>query len=250
MTSKEGHNSLELVFHFKCTSDGSAETHRLSLSPIPRRIEDIKEHIQLSFSIPKCLQKLTLNGHPLSDSQELTDLYIRSEDLLLVTYLATASVKPLTTFIHEYLRPLIVLIESSPKVVKQPNAEVEGSIHLCEVGFHHTAYSFLLPWGSPEAEANRQFVIQEGGINHTLRLYSLLQKLPWSGRHQMLQRLEISCLSLLWNFAETAYARQMVVDKGGFEMIIKSLMYYSEEEFMKKYRMHDIFDGAIGCISK
>ena len=40
------------------------------------------------------------------------------------------------------------------------------------------------------------------------------------------------------------------MDKGGFDMMLKSLMHYSAEEFLRKYTMHDIFDSATGCLSK
>jgi len=83
-----------------------------------------------------------------------------------------------------------------------------------------------------------------------MKLYALLLQVPWVERHLLLQRLELSCLTLLWNFAETASARQLVVEKEGFPMMLQSLMHYSQEEFLEKYRMYDIFDTAVGCVSK
>lgn len=242
--------SLELMVTFNCTSDGSSETRKLELSPFPRTVADIKEHIQSSCSIPKCMQKISLNGHLLNNSQKVSDLYMRSEDPLTITYLAQASVKPMKKFIHVFLHPLLTILETTPKMLNNPSTETAGLMHYCEVGFHHTAYSFLIPWDSPVTEANRQLLIQEGGLDFILQLCSRLQQMSWDSRHTHLKTLEVSCLQVLWNFAETAYSRQLVVEKGGFEMMVSSLLYWSDEDFLKKYQMHGIFDTAVGCVSK
>jgi len=244
--------SLELLVTFQCTADGSSKTGTLVLSPPPNRIEEIKSHIQEKESIPKCLQKLTFKNQLLSDSQSLSNLYIRSEDSLTCSYLARADVKQLGKFIHGSLHPVLTRLQADASSLSQfhPKQDMEALLHHCELQFHNVAYSRLLPWASVTAEANRQFLIQEGGIDHTMQLYALLLQVPWADRHLLLQRLELSCLSLLWNFAETASARQLVVERGGFPMMVQSLMHYSHDEFLQKYRMYDIFDTAIGCVSK
>lgn len=249
---RDATSSLELLVTFHCTSDGSSETRNLVLSPRPSRIEDIKNYIQAKESIPKCLQKLTLKDHVLSNSQSLDDLYIRSEDSVTCTYLARADVEPLEKFIHSSLHPVLTRLQADASKLSQfhPEKDVKMLLHHCELTFHSVAYAHLLPWASVTSEANRQFLVQEGGIDHTMQLYALLLQVPWVERHLLLQRLELSCLTLLWNFAETASARQLVVEKEGFPMMLQSLMHYSQEEFLEKYRMYDIFDTAIGCVSK
>lgn len=244
--------SLELLVTLHCTVDGTSETRNLVLCPPPSTIEEIKSHIQEKESIPKCLQKLTLKNQLLSDSQSLSNLYIRSEDSLTCAYVARADVKELKKFIRGSLHTVLARLQADASSLPQfhPKQDMEALLDRCELQFHNVAYSHLLPWASMTAEANRQFLIQEGGIDRTMQLYALLLQVPWSERHLLLQRLELSCLSLLWNFAETASARQLVVERGGFPMMVQSLMHYSRDEFLQKYRMYDIFDTAIGCISK
>ena len=250
--SGDSTSSLELLVTFHCTSDGSSETRSLVLSPPPNKIEDIKNYIQVKESIPKCLQKLTLKDHVLSNFQSLSDLYIRSEDSVTCTYLARADVDLLGRFIHSSLYPVLTRLQAEASNLSQfhPEKDVKMLLHHCEMTFHSVTYSHLLPWANVTSEANRQFLVQDGGIDHTMQLYTLLLQVPWAERHLLLQRLELSCLMLLWNFAETASARQLVVERGGFPMMLQSLMHYSQEDFLEKYRMYDIFDTAVGCVSK
>ena len=245
-------DSLELLVTLNCTSDGSSETKKLTLSPVPKSVTAVKTSIETAFEIPRCLQRISLDDQVLTDSQEIGDLYIRSKDHLSVTYLAKANVESMRRFVHLFLRPLTVLLGTDPKLLNKTDKEMEDLMNGSENGLCNTAFSDLLPWQSPVAEANRQFFIQEDGVKDSIKLLSLLNQPPWNFTrwHHMLMRLEISCLSLLWNFGETAYARRMVVDGGGWEVMMKSLLHYPKSQFLAKYRIHDIFDTAVGCISK
>lgn len=243
--------SLELLVTLNCTSDESSETKKLTISPVPKLVAAVKTSIETAFEIPRCLQRVSLDDHVLTDSQDIGDLYIRNKDHLSVTYLAKANVTSIREFTRLFLHPLTVLLGTDPKLLNRTDKEIEDLMDYSENGLCNMAFSDLLPWRSPVAEANRQFFIQEDGVRHTVQLLSLLNQPPWdfSRWRHMLLRLEISCLSLLWNFSETAYARRMVVDGGGWEVMVRSLLHYPKDQFLAKYRIHDIFDTAVGCIS-
>ena len=250
--SSAASDSLELLVTLNCSSDGTSETKKLVLSPVPKLVTAVKTSIETEFNIPRCLQCVSLNEQVLTDSQKIADLYIRNRDHLSVTYLAKANVASIRKFVRFFLHPLTVLLGTNPKLLNKKDEEIKDLMDHSESCLRHMAFSDLLPWQSPATEANRQLLIQEGGVNHTIELLSLLNQPPWdfSRWHHLLLRLEISCLSLLWNFAETGYARRMVIDRGGWDVMVRSLLHYPRDQFLVKYRMHDIFDAAVGCLSK
>lgn len=247
---------LTLEIELKCLSDGSQTNKTLLFAPIPKTIADIKRRIENDLSVPKSGQSLFLaDGQALLDSQQIDSLYLRSGDALLVEYYAKADVEQLRNGIDRSLRPTLEILRTSPKRkiysrFLQLRQEYDALFSSCQSSLHDIAFKRLLPWNHARTEANRRYLIQEGGLDLVLGLYAILVPIHWNSRDHSLQNLEISCLSFLWNFSETAYARQLIVDKGGFDMMLKSLMHYSEEEFLKEYSMHDIFDVATGCVSK
>ena len=254
MSTTADPDSMEMNVTLNCTSDGSSLRKRLVLSPSPRTVQDVKNHIQKIFSIPRCSQKLTMNGSLLPDAQDIHQLHLRCDDVFTVTYLAKGDVEDLSLFINQHLGPLVVILQAKPELVGQHTyyleVEHEHLMRNCENGFFAAIYTHLVQWESPRAEVNRQYIIQENGIDHTVHLLSLLQTVPWERRHQLLKDLEVSCVSLLWNIGETAYVRHMVVERGGFVMLVKSLLTYTDENFIDNYSIHDIFDQALGGVSK
>lgn len=120
----------------------------------------------------------------------------------------------------------------------------------CQKSLYKIAADILTPWNNPDTEINRLFLIEEGALDIVLEIYTILCQLPWEDRGKLLQIMETTCLFFLWNFSETLYIRQQVVHKGGFNLMLKSLMRYSEEEFLSKYSQDDIFHHATGCLSK
>lgn len=233
---------------FDCTSLGKkSPTVSVSVSPTPVTISDLKTIVQSKFSIPKCLQKISLDSGPtfLSDSELISDLYFRSGDVFTVTCLARAEVKFIKHFDIKLLCPLLInLGEFSDKIggLSSYRSSEENDQTVCK-GFRTIAYSYLLPWDQRSTvEANRQFLVQEDIIDNTLRLYCLLLQTSYNNRDSFLQDLEISCLSLLWNFAETRQARMLVAQRGGFELMMKSLLYCPEKSYDKsgvEYSMYD-----------
>lgn len=246
--------AVELTLNFHRTSDGSSHTDKLLLPPGVRTVADVKTSIQKKFSIPVCQQRVSLNNLPLNDAQEVEQLYIRHQDSLAVTYYREADVGFFEEFMGGGLQPLVTRLQASPELVSRPWSEVEEDLQDlitgCDGQFHSATYTLLMPWESSTAESNRQFVIQQGGVEAILRLYALLQTVPWEQRSNQLQSLEVSCLSFLWNFGETTHARKVVVEGGGFDMMVRSLLVYSDEDYLQKYCIHWVFDSAVGALSK
>ncbi len=116
-----------------------------------------------------------------------------------------------------------------------------------------TNSNYLVPWsGLGTVEANRQYLIQEKAIDHSLKLYSLLLDNPGKQTRELISDLEVSCLGLLWNFAETQEARLYVVKRGGFGLMLRSLENCSHDTKgdRKPYNMYGQLDRVVGCVSK
>ena len=245
---------LRIELELKRSSDGSVTQKTLLFSPIPETVADIKQRIEQELSIPKSCQNLFLPaaGGALRDAENLAGLYLRSGDTVRVDYLDKADVEQIRSAVARSLRPLRDLLQanSSLKDARKVERNSEALLASCQSALHKLSYKSLLPWSASPTEANRRYMLQEGVLDLVIEIYAVVLPLPWDWRGHPLQNLEISCLMFLWNFSETKYARQLVADKGGFDMMLKSLMHQSDKEFLEKYVIHDIFDVAVGCLSK
>ena len=229
------------------------------VTPPPETVDELQSFIQEQFYIPKCVQKLKLKDSTLLvGSQKLSDVYIRNEDSIIVSYLATAEVELVTRFcqsLHPVVASFRKLFEEGEHLKGYSSINNIGDSAIEHVGglFHTVAYSCLVPWQQiPEVEANRQFLTQEGGVKLTIELLSFLLETPFSSLNNSLQMLLISCLSLLWNFAETHASRQVVVQLGGFRLMMKALLFHKDQSSheSQQFEMFDLFDHVVGCISK
>lgn len=246
---------LELNFELKCSTDGSVTQKIVSLSPVPATIAELKQRIENGLSIPKsCLSMSLPDGQGLLDSQQVVNLYLRDGDTLNVTYFAQADVRPLRALIERSIRPALELLRANSALEDanemQKNPDSEAVFTSCQGALFEIAFKGVYPWGSPRSEANRRYLLQEGLLDVILEIYTILLPLPWNERGFPLQNLEICCLMFLWNFSETRYIRQLIVNKGGFSMMLQSLMHQTREEVLTNYSMHDIFDVVTGCLSK
>ena len=251
---------LSVELELRCSSDGSQSKQTLLIDQIHDTVAAIKGRIEREISIPKSCQRLFLAGGggeeqvALRDSERVAELYIRSGDTIRVAYLDKADVEEIRSAVERSLRPVGRLLESNASLENvrklQKRRDSESLLGSCQSSLHELAYKRLLPWNDSRTESNRRYMLQEGVLDLVLEIYTVLLPLPWDWRGHSLQNLEICCLTFLWNFSETRYARQLVADRGGFDMMLRSLLHQSDDEFLEKYTMHDIFDVTVGCLSK
>ena len=246
---------LALELELKRSSDGSMMQKTLPFARFPESVADLKQRIEDEYSIPKSDQSLRLpGGHALLDAERIADLYMRSGDTVHVTFFSEADVKQLREANERSLRPTLEILRSNTSLKDaksmQKNRDTLAVLTSSQSSLHDIGFKSLLPWNDARTEANRRFIIQTGMLDTVLEIYSILLPFSWNLRGHWLQNLEICCLTFLWNFSETEYARQLIVVRGGLNMMISSLMHQSNKEFLKLYTMHDIFDVATGCLSK
>ncbi len=248
---------LEVTVVLCCTSTGKQLQQRVEA---PETVADLQSFIQAHFNIPRCLQKLKFENATLSvlvGSQKLTNSYIRNGDSIVVEYLATAEVELITDLCRE-LHSVVVnfrkLFEANDHLKGYSSISDDMSAIKRVRGLLHTvAYSCFIPWHQvPKIEANRQLLNQESGMKLTIELLSLLLEAPFHALADSLQLLLIACLTLMWNFAETRSSRLTVVQLGGFELMMNALLIHSNDNTSSNHNsgMFDLFDHAVGCISK
>ena len=247
---------MEVTIVLCCTSTGKEVRQRVA---VPETVADLQSFIQARFKIPECVQKLKFEDSTLLvGSQKLTSMYIRSEDSIVVEYLATAEVELITDFCRDLSSVLakfrgLFEVDDHLKGYSSISSEDQSAVEhvrdlLCTV-----SYSCLIPWHQlPKIEANRQLLNQEGGIKLTIELLSLLLEAPLHTLDDSLQLLLIACLSLMWNFAETCASRLVVIRLGGFQLMMKALLLHDDRTNHESQtcEMFDLFDHVVGCISK
>lgn len=244
---------LEVTIVLCCTSTGKELRQRVE---VPETVADLQSFVQARFNIPKCLQKLKFEDATLVSSQKLTNVYIRNEDSIFVEYLATAEVEIITNLcrhLHSVIVNFRELLEANDhlKGYSSISDEDKSAVEQVRGVLHTVSYSCLTPWHQvPKIEANRQLLNQEDGMKLTIELLSLLLKAPFCALADSLQLLLIACLSLMWNFAETRTSRLAVVQLGGFQLMMKALLVRSNDHTNHDSEMFDLFDHAVGCISK
>ena len=235
-----------LQFELCCTATGVEESKRVQFTSMPGNVGDIKAYIQDHFSIPKCLQSISLKGHTLHSANTLPDLYFRSEDCLSVSYLHEADVKGISGFIHLTLCPIARRLAAN-----QPLTVVELRTLLCSssVSFSDMTHDKFLPWDNALSRANRELFVQEGGLEHCLEINSQLLKKPFHERSKEFQNLERHIISLLWNFCETYTDRSRVIRMGGLALAVKSLTHFSVDSLRTGQPVQYVFHQAAGFIA-
>ena len=242
--------SMVISFTLLCTSDGAESHEELSFAPPPDTIGEIMERLQSEFSIPKCLQTITTScDQQLSKSDTLKRLYLRTGDHLTVRFLARADVEEIKGLVGSSVFPMVSLFRKHSDLLKNFKGSSALQVaNACERGLSAAAFTHWIPWERlPRTEANRRFLVQEKGIDLLIELYTLLLRVPWKTRHNQLQSLELCCLNLLWNFGETFQARKVVIDKGGFNLMMRSLCHPT---FLEDSGLYGLIDMTVGCISK
>ena len=244
--SSKSENCFILHLSLHCTSTGECSDSELMLNSLFPTVGDVKKKIEEEFQIPKCLQDLTLNGRgDFEDHSTLRSLYIPKKSIATVYYSSSAEVD----FFRRLMTDLVRLKET---VSNLPQAEnVEWSlIENCRMQLHTAVYTYFLPWTSPNVHANRQFVIQEGGISLVLDLLALVYPVsgsgvPWTTTAVRMAVAE-SLLVFLWCFAETMEDSHLILKQGAAKLLLKYLHFVNSDSSAKVPKT--LYANALGCI--
>lgn len=234
-----------------CTGTSERRTVHLMLRDSQvDRVSDLQQLLQSEHHIPVCDQLWRYNSQSLDGKETLGSLYFRSGDTFEVSYLAAAATKEL---------------DSSIKKLKEFRSKLEPSVLDWEHASHcveKISFERFLPWKDAGSLANRHYFYQQGGLDVFFDTLRYAQKT----RHEMTRSddssddtemilgvmvLEMVCMELMWNFSETSPDRRLVMQYGGLDMAMKSLVTSVYDEsgheswFEQGQRLADV---AVGCI--
>lgn len=209
-------------------------------------VRDVKKKIEEEFQIPKCLQDLTLNGRgDFEDHCTLPSLYIPKRSIATVYYSSSAQVD----FFSRLMTELVRLKETLSNPPQSENVEW-SLIENCRMQLHAAVYTYFLPWTFPSVHANRQFVIQEGGITLILDLLALVYPVSGDGAPRTTTAVRMalaeSLLVFLWCFAETMEDCHLVLEQGAAKLLLQYLHLVSPDGSAKVPKT--LYANALGCI--
>ena len=213
------------MFHLqlKCTSRKSTDSKILSLSSFPSSILELKQAIESRFSIPVCVQSVSYQLAPLSDSDSLLERRIRSGDTLSVSYLCEADCQLIREII-EWLNQVVVAIKSENRI-----KGIENNTDILIYSGLNARYCEILPnqlfdWLSPKAYVNKLYFEVEDGLTTLVELYRELTNGDWGSMRPLFKYLESFSIQSIGNFGEDFHLRRISLKAGVLDMAMKSLL--------------------------
>ena len=210
------------VFHvqLKCTSRKSTDSKTLELRTFPCSTLELKNAIEAKFSIPVCVQSLSYQLAPLTDSDNLVEKRLRSGDSLSVSYLCEGDCKLIRDII-EWLRDVVEVIQSSEASSASTNSVIWRGT---EAGYHETLPIQLFDWLNPKAYVNKLYFDAEGGLKVLIKLYRELVNREWSTMPPLHKYLESFSMQSIGNFGENFPLRRLTLKEGVLDLVLTSLL--------------------------
>ena len=223
-----------------CELTRSSATKQIHFQSLPTTPLEIKKRIEEEFSIPSCVQTLHYQSVILKDSDQLQHTHFRSGDTLTVDYSAEAECEAVQSVI-KWLKDLLELLESIEESLSVTSPDEENDLlmfstyqnlrNLILVGKRDdviNAFSVTLffPWRDKQL-MNKYYFQQEGGLHVLMKIYGILISKEWGGfgidrEHHIY--LEQKCCLAVCNYAHTLALLRQVVQLGGLEMCIVTLL--------------------------
>ena len=213
------------VFHLQlsCTSRKSTENKILSLSSSPSSVLELKQAIESRFSIPVCVQSVSYQLAPLSNSDSLLERRIRSGDTLSVSYHCEADCQLIREII-EWVKLVVAAIKTENRV----KGNEDHTDSLIFIGLN-ARYCEMLPnqlfdWLHPKGYVNKLYFEAEGGLAPLVELYRELTSRDWGSMRPLLKYLESFSIRSIGNFGEDFSLRRISLKAGVLDMAMKSLL--------------------------
>lgn len=222
----EAANTITLQLVLKCTDNLSVTTKEICLPALPSTTQELKSAIERTCNVPACVQDLSFESHPLVAKDDVKLARIRNGDTINVQYLAEGDCTEVVQIIIWMGGILAVLKQESPSITRGISESLDG---LVTHGIEHElienlAFDYFFPWLDAKKYVNKLHFVNNGGLEIMMELYSLLQRESWGVCLLKMKYLEYGVLRVLWNLSETFPLRRAIVQLGGLEMCMCSLM--------------------------
>ena len=215
-----------IAFHLQlnCTSRKSVDNKILSLSSFPSSTLELKQAIESRFSIPVCVQSVSFQLAPLSNSDGLLERRIRSGDTLSVSYLCEADCQLIKEII-EWICRVVTAIQCETDGNESSEIHTDNLIWSgIDASYHGTLSIKLFDWLNPKAYVNKLYFEAEGGLTKLIELYKELTNRDWACMRPLFKYLESFAIQSIGNFGEDFPLRRMSLKAGVLDMAMRSLL--------------------------
>lgn len=174
--------SIRLKLDFKQTCSTVHESTTLNVEEWQTKtIQDVKNIIESTLSIPCCDQRLYYpQEHLIFDNQlELKSLYLRDGDELFLEYVSVINIKDMDVSIDKLLRfaqEIDRLKEENVFDITDDNEQSEFPDYAgITSATQKLAFNFFLPWKNPVSLAQRHYFVHRGGFAKFLEVFKFAQ---------------------------------------------------------------------------
>ena len=210
------------------TINETVKERMISTHGYPSCGQTIKQAVEEQLDIPACVQTIKFGSLPISDTTSPSRLRVREEDVFDVHYPSEADVSYLSDLIATLTRILSVLqtaiasLSTSRWISSATQTDLNRECHEFVTDTLPLKYFSVFPTGAPNS--NQLYFIEKGGLALLLQIYSTVHRLPWHRLPYDMQKLEYSCLKIIWNFSATLGIRQLILRQNIIDEVFKSLM--------------------------
>ena len=257
----------ELVLNvlLNCELTKSSQTKQVHFQSLPTTPLEIKKKIEEDFSIPSCVQTLHYQSMILKDSDELQHIHFRSGDIFTVDYPIEAECE-IAKNVIKWLTELLELLKYVEEFSVTCPYELDYSLSMSSFfqkirdlilqGMRDgtiNAFSVTLffPWRD-KTLMNKYYFQQEGGLDVLMKVYGILVSKAWGefGEHHVY--LEQKCTLAVCNYAHTLPLLRQVVQLGGMEMCIVTLLRrkLQGEEYTGDTLVYNTINYALFALNK
>lgn len=225
-----GEDATVLNVILNCELTKCSEMKQLHFESLPTTPLDIKKKVELTFSIPSCIQTLRYQSVVLKDTDKLQHTHFRSGDTFTVNYETRGDCEKVQDVI-QWLGEICIHLSALSDEEKGPSTEscleiVELILSGDEKGTVKDLYYNLFHSG-PSENVNRLHFVDEGGLDLLMRVYHLLVSKDWGQLGidvECHHYLEHCCVRSLVNYAASHPLCRQVLHLGGMDMCLKTLL--------------------------
>ena len=217
--AQETHEDSGVEFHLQlnCTSRKTIENRTFTLDKFPSSVLEVKKAIEAKLSIPVCVQSLSYQLAPLSDSDSLAERRIRSGDTLTVSYLAEGEC--------ELIREIVEWLRQVDAAIRSNSAHCDFLIHRgMNAGYIGSLPIQIFEWLNPRSYVNKLYFKSEGGLTALSNLYRNLASRKWSSMNQLYKLLEGFAIQSIGNYGENLYLRRITLQEDVLDLVMTSLL--------------------------
>lgn len=172
--------TLRLKLDYKQTCSTAHQSTTIKIEEWQRKtIQDVKNTIETTLSIPCCDQRLFYpQEHPITDdSVELKSLYLRDGDEIFLEFLSVININGMNEFIDDLLKFAGQIDQWNEENIFDINTDTNPppNYDIITRATERLAFEYFLPWKNPVSVAQRHYFVQKGAFDKFLEVFKFAQ---------------------------------------------------------------------------